>query len=84
MTDSYRLRHVEQRLAEDERTAELGVHLRESSGRIFLGGQVASEAGREHVLELVRELCPDCDVVDELTCADATLAEGPGDAEVIR
>ncbi|MFP5334406.1 MAG: hypothetical protein ACLGIV_03750 [Actinomycetes bacterium] len=84
MNDAYRLRHVEQRLAEDDRTAELGVHLREHEGRIFVGGQVASGPAKDAVLEVVREMCPGCDVVDEMSCADEALGRRPEGAEVIR
>ena len=83
MTDPYRLWDVERRLAEDPRTAELGVHLVEHAGRLFVRGQVASEGRRRVVLEIVREMCARADVVDELTSAEEGLSSGPGHAEEI-
>lgn len=84
MPDSYRLRDVERRLAEDERTSELGVHLAEHGGRLFVQGTVAGEAAKQAVLEVVAEQCPDCQVVDELACEEATLGTAPRPAEEIR
>lgn len=84
MGEEYHLWHVEQRLAEDDRTSELGVHLRRVGDRLHVTGQVASEAGRSRVLEVVRQECPGVEVVDELTCTDRTLGERPEGSEVIR
>jgi len=84
MSDSYALRHVEQRLAEDDATAELGVHLFRTGGRVFVRGQVSGEPRRGRVLAIVREMCPDDEVMDELSCAERTLAVQPDHTEVIR
>lgn len=84
MPDSYELRDVERRLAEDERTHELGVRLRERGGRLFVEGTVASEQAREGVLQVVRENCGGCDIVDEMVCEEASLGRAPQNAEEIR
>ncbi len=84
MTDTYELRHVEQRLAEDDRTAELNVHVQERGGRLFVRGPVSSEERRHAVLAVVRELCPGCEVVDELSATDSTLGHEPDHVEEIR
>ena len=49
MTDPYRLKDIERRLAEESGTAELGIHLGEHGDRVFVTGQVASEASRRAV-----------------------------------
>jgi hypothetical protein len=84
MTGTYELRHVEQRLCEDDSTAELNVHLVEHGDRIFVRGQASSEAGRERVLAVVREMCPGRELVDELATTDASLSAGPDHSEEIR
>lgn len=84
MPDTYELRDVERRLAEDERTSELGVQLAQHGGRLFVRGQVASDAARQAVLEVVGEMCPGSDVVDEMSSAEESLARAPERAEEIR
>ncbi len=84
MTGTYQLRDVERRLAEEAATAELGVHLSEHGRRVVVHGQVSSEASRRAVLGRVGELCPDREVVDELTCAEQTLSDPPHPAEDLR
>lgn len=84
MTDPYRLLDVERRLAEDPRTAELGVHLVEHAGRLFVRGRVSGEERRRVVLEIVREMCARADVVDELASSEDGMSSRPGHAEEIR
>lgn len=84
MTDSYRLRDVERRLAEEEGTAELGVHLTRHDDRIVVHGEVASDDSRRAVLERVAALCPGTEVVDDLTCAEETLDQPPRPSEELR
>jgi hypothetical protein len=84
LTGTYELRHVEQRLCEDDDTSELNVHLEEHGNRIFVRGQASSDERRERILGIVREMCADREVVDELTTPDATLSTGPDHVEEIR
>lgn len=84
MTESYRLKDVERRLAEEDATAELGVHLREHDGRVLVQGQVASESSRHAVLDRVAALLPGRAVVDRLTCTESTLGDRPRAAEELR
>ncbi|WP_109473677.1 hypothetical protein [Ornithinimicrobium cavernae] len=84
MTDEYQLRDVERRLAEEEETAELGVHLSEHGGKVFVHGEVASEASRRAVLDRVSALCPGRAVIDQLTCAEQMLGQPPVSAEELR
>ena len=82
--DTYELRHVEQKLAEDPRTAEMGVQLVEHSGRLLVRGQVSGDQRRRAVLEVVREMCPDADLVDEIVCTESELSQAPRKVEEIR
>jgi hypothetical protein len=78
------LREVERRLAEEEATAELSVHLSDRGGRVVVDGQVASEASRRAVLDRVGALLPGLEVVDQLTCAEETLGGPPRAPEDLR
>ena len=79
--DSYDLRRTERVIAEDDRTAELGVRLSLSGGRIFVRGAVSSDAQRDRIVALVRQTYPQLPVVDELACTEESLATAPGAAE---
>ena len=82
MTTKYERSDVERKLAEDERTGELGIQVHESDGRLHIRGTVATEDRRARVLEVVRECCGD-DVVDELDVTGEELATAPERPEVI-
>lgn len=84
MTRRPTLRDVERHLADEDATAELGVHLGERGDRVAVHGQVASEASRVAVLDRVRELLPGTEIVDELTCAEDTLDGPPRAPEELR
>ena len=82
MSTKYERSEVERRLAEDERTAELGILVHEREGRLHVRGTVATEARRARVLEVVAECCGG-DVVDELDVVGDELGTAPERAEVI-
>jgi hypothetical protein len=82
--DGYDLKELERTLAEDEATAELGVRLSAVGDRVLVRGNVASAQRREEVLARVSQQCGGLAVVDELTCAEADLAQAPGPAEELR
>jgi hypothetical protein len=82
--DGYDLKELERTLAEDDATAELGVRLSAVGDRVFVRGNVASTQLREDVLARVARHCGGLAVVDELTCAEAELAQAPGPAEELR
>jgi hypothetical protein len=74
----YLIGRIHQALATDDRTGELELDVRLAGGRIFLTGTVATAERRGAVEEVVREVAPDVEVVNELTVAgDAP----PGDEE---
>jgi hypothetical protein len=77
------LREIERRLCDDERIAELNVHLSEHGGRVFVRGDVSGDDRRDRVLALVREACPGTDVVDELVVGADGLARTPDHREEI-
>jgi len=56
-----------------------------SGDRVFLRGEVACADRRGRVVEVVRELVPDLDIVDDLTITEVGLpAGGPSEPEVLR
>lgn len=76
---------IEQRLAEDPRTSELGIRVTVSGDRVFVRGEVACADRRNRVIEVVRELIAGLDIVDDLTITEVGLpAGGPGEPEVLR
>lgn len=83
MPNTYQLRAIERRLAEDHRTHELGVHLAVRGGRLFVSGTVSSEESRSAVLEVVREGRDGLEVVDDLVCEEAALRHPPTTSEEI-
>jgi hypothetical protein len=79
----YALLDIERAICEDERTAELTVHLTQRGGRVFVSGDVAGEERRRRVLEVIHERCGDVPVVDELTVVEDTLGQAPEHREEI-
>lgn len=80
----YDLKEIERAICEHPDMGELGVHLSVHGDRIHVQGGVVSEAGRRAVLDLVRERCGTCEVVDELDTADETLSVPPARSEELR
>jgi hypothetical protein len=78
----YMARRLEQRLGEDERTAELGIRIQLRGDRLFAEGQVMSEERRQAVIALIHEFEPEAEVVDQLTVT-ADRLESPGTTETI-
>jgi osmotically-inducible protein OsmY len=65
----YVIARIQKALATDPRTGELELDVRLAGGRIFLTGAVATPERREVVGDVVREVVPDLEVVNELTVA---------------
>ncbi|HKY59337.1 MAG TPA: hypothetical protein VJL80_14970 [Aeromicrobium sp.] len=63
---------VEQAIANDARTHELGVRIECIDRRVLVRGQVASRERRAAVLTVVREQLPEAEIVDHLRLSDAT------------
>ena len=65
---------VEQAIANDARTNELGVRIECIDRRVLVRGEVASEERRDDVLAVVHEQLPEAEIVDHLRLSDATQA----------
>lgn len=65
----YLIARIQEALATDPRTGELELDVRLAGGRIFLAGAVATEERCRAVEEVVREVAPGHEVVNELTVA---------------
>ena len=64
---SYLIAHIVQALAEDHRSAIMGIQVEVISSRLFLIGQVESDSRKRAVEEVVRELAPEgMEVVNQL------------------
>ncbi|WP_449064078.1 BON domain-containing protein [Planomonospora algeriensis] len=61
---------VQQALAEDERTTELGIRVDVRGEQLFLRGQVTSEERRDLIAGVAEEVAPGLAVRNELTVAD--------------
>jgi hypothetical protein len=63
----YLVNHLEQRLAEDDRTTELGIVATVQGDTVHLRGDVASEHRRELVGLVAAEAAPGYTIVNEIT-----------------
>jgi hypothetical protein len=72
---------VEQAIANDARTNELGVHIESIERRVIVRGEVASEERRDAVLTVVHEHLPEAEIVDQLQLSDDT--QPPGRTEIV-
>jgi hypothetical protein len=77
----YDVAAVQRTLAEDPRTAELGVHVRIRGDQLFLTGRVACDRRREAVAQVVAERLPDLVLHNEV---QVTRAEAPIGREDLR
>jgi len=82
MKNEHTNQRVEQAIANDARTNELGVRIDCIDRRVLVRGEVASEERRAAVLEVVREQLPEAEIVDHLRLSDA--AQPPRRAEVVQ
>lgn len=69
---------VQQALAEDARTHELGIRVDVRGDQLFLRGQVTGEKHRRTIADVARESAPGLDVHNEITIVDVTK---PGEDE---
>lgn len=76
----YLVAHVKDALATDPRTGELELDIRIAGDRIFLTGAVATPERRDAVERVVRDVCPDYDVVNQLSI---TQDQAPGPSEPV-
>ena len=76
----YLVAHIQDALATDARTGELELDVRIAGGRVFLAGAVATTERRDAVERVVREVCPDYEVVNQLS---VTERQQPGPSEPV-
>jgi hypothetical protein len=70
--DQHTNQRVEQAIANDARTNELGVRIECIDHRVLVRGEVASQERRDAVLTVVHEQLPQAEIVDHLRLSDAT------------
>jgi osmotically-inducible protein OsmY len=73
MTDEspqYRVAHVRRALAEDPRTAEMGVRVNVRGDHVHLSGEVATEERRGTLEQVLAEVVPDCAVHNDVRVSD--------------
>lgn len=66
---------VQQALAEDERTNELGIRVDVHGAEVFLRGSVGSAERRRHLTEVAREAAPGTVVHNEVDVVNIRAAE---------
>ncbi|HJR90066.1 MAG TPA: hypothetical protein VJ782_07935 [Aeromicrobium sp.] len=81
MTHEHMNQRIEQAIANDARTNELGVRIECIDDRVLVRGEVASEKRRDAVLTVVHEQVPEAQIVDHLRLSDAT--QPPTRTEVV-
>jgi hypothetical protein len=62
---------LEQAIANDLRTNELGIRVEVIDRRVILRGEVASDDRRAAVVAVAQENLPEAEIVDELRLSDA-------------
>jgi hypothetical protein len=73
MTDEspqYRVAHLRRALAEDPRTAEMGVRVNVRGDHIHLSGEVATEQRRTELEQVLADVAPDMVVSNDVRVAD--------------
>ncbi|GHF75660.1 osmotically-inducible protein OsmY [Amycolatopsis bartoniae] len=66
----YRVAHVRRALAEDPRTAELGVRVNVRGDHVHLSGEVATEQRRAELEQVLAEVAPDVELHNDVRVAD--------------
>lgn len=77
----YTATHLQQALAEDPRTAELGIKVTVRPGEVFLRGEVMTPQRCERLAEVIAELAPDLRIHNEVRVTDC---EEPTGQETLR
>jgi osmotically-inducible protein OsmY len=80
-TDVYLAKEIEGAIADDERTAELGVTVDVRAGRVFLRGKVSTTLRRDAVSSVTREHAPHHEVVNEIQVEDPAVSPPPTTTE---
>jgi hypothetical protein len=67
--ENYLVAHVREALAKDPRTNELHVEVAVSGRRVFLSGPVTSEAHRDAIADVAREIAASYEICNETSVA---------------
>jgi hypothetical protein len=84
MTDEspqYRVAHIRRALAEDPRTAEMGVRVNVRGDQVHLSGEVTTEQRRDDHEAVLAEVAPDVTVSNDVRVSDT---REPGRREELR
>jgi len=66
----YRVAHIRRALAEDPRTAEMGVRVNVRGDQVHLSGEVATEQRRADLEEVLAEVAPEVSVSNDVRVTD--------------
>jgi osmotically-inducible protein OsmY len=77
-TPHYVAARVQRALAEDDRTAELGIRVDVRGDQVYLRGQVTSSERRRQIENVTREATPGLKVHNEITLVEVS---EPGEEE---
>jgi osmotically-inducible protein OsmY len=72
----YAAAHLQQALAEDDRTTELGIRVTIRRDEVFLRGEVTTEERRDRLAEVVAELEPGLRIHNEVRVTDCAEPTG--------
>lgn len=67
LPDEYLIGRIREAIASDLRTNEIDVHVRVSGDDIFLRGNASTQERRAAMTQVVKELCPDATVHNEVS-----------------
>ncbi len=81
--DEYLAGDLHELLAEDPRVAELGLDVAVREGYILVEGEVATDARRQAVAQVIAEAAPGRPVRNDITITGRTTADGPANVETI-
>jgi osmotically-inducible protein OsmY len=73
----YAATRLQQALAEDDRTAELGIKVVVRPGEVFLRGEVVTEERRARLAEVIAELEPRLRIHNEVRVTECGEPTGP-------
>lgn len=72
----YEAARLRQALAEDPRTAELGIGVTVRPGEVFLRGEVLTDERRERIGQVVAELAPDRTIHNDVQVSNCAEPDG--------
>jgi osmotically-inducible protein OsmY len=82
--DVYLAKAIEGAIADDERTAELGISVSVRAGRVFLQGTVASAGRKATVAHVAAERAANHQIVNEITVVDVAEQESKPTRETLQ